>query len=95
MIQLTETVLGFYYDSVEVLFPHDCPIAKHPAFPLIILWRFTESNSFHNLPVNASISYEVINEESPIPNLTLEEQAFLNMFEGSIQLKWYRCKWVS
>jgi hypothetical protein len=93
MIELTETVLGFLYDEV-VEFPHDSVLAKHPAFPLVIVWRFTECNSFHKLPVNESISIEVI-EDRHTPNLTIQEEAMIDMFGSHGQLHWFRCKWVS
>ncbi len=93
MIELTETVLGFLYDEY-VDFPHDCILAKHPAFSLVILWKYTESNSFHKLPVNASISLDIL-EDRTTPNLSSVEEAMLDMFGSDIQLRWYRCKWVS
>ena len=93
MIEINETVLGFFFDG-NIELPFDCVLAKHPAFPLLILWRFTECNSFHKLPVNGSISFEMI-EERPIPNLSLEEEAQLCMFESGNQLRWYKCKWIS
>jgi hypothetical protein len=93
MIEINETVLGFYYNG-HIEFPYDSILAKHPAFPLIILWRFTECNSFHKLPVNGSIRFEVI-EEKLIPDLSMEEEAYLSMFENGVQLRWYKCKWVS
>jgi hypothetical protein len=93
MIEINETVLGFYYEG-DVEFPHDSVLAKHPAFPLIIVWRFTECNSFHKLPVNESLSFIQILDKS-IPNLSLEEESLLNMFENGYNLKWYKCKWVS
>jgi hypothetical protein len=93
MIEINETVLGFYCNG-EVDLPFDCVLAKHPAFPLIILWRFTECNSFHKLPVSGSIQFEVI-EEKLIPDLSTEEEAYLSMFENGLQLRWYKCKWVS
>lgn len=93
MIEINETILGFYYEE-DIEFPHDCVLAKHPAFPLIIVWRFTECNSFHNLPVNKSLSFIQI-EDKPIPTLSFEEESILNMFENGWNLKWYKCKWVS
>lgn len=93
MIEINETVLGFYFNE-NIEFPYDSVLAKHPAFPLIILWRFTECNSFHKLPVNGSIRFEVIEDKS-IPTLSTEEEANLTMFENGIHLRWYKCKWIS
>lgn len=93
MIEINETVLGFYFEE-KVEFHYDCVLAKHPAFPLIILWRFTECNSFHKLPVNQTINCEIIHDK-PLPELSYEEYAMCNMFGNGHNLKWYKLKWIS